>query len=458
MKRQKKNSCSSDQEEEMDRISDLPDPTQAHIVSFLSMKDAIRTSILSKRWRNVYKSFPNLNFNQEYFEENYNTRDFKNIVNQFLNCHDESNIHKFSLLTSVDNSSYHHILEWISFAVNHNVQELVLDFDNDKLNSLPCCLFTCQSLTLLSLNFINLNLPTHTEFPMLKTLKLRFVRLYGEDPLNQLISSCPVLEDFLMQACVWDSQTALNISAPTLKSLKINVLISTRAIKISASNLREICYLGIPPDITSETLSSLYNAIFDFLEPFSKNDTNLDILGHNVCKIFKGLQNVSKLRFGFEHWYIEYLTRVQDIFTSCPTSCGSLKDLTLDISRTKNHVRVITFLLKSYPNLQTLSISVKEIITRYLDVYNMERYLPSQELSAGGVLNHLKTVTINSFGGSKCELDLMRYLLGNATALEEMKIIYSGKLKEDLVKQTVVRDKCSVITKVSPSAVISFPI
>ncbi|RZC76209.1 hypothetical protein C5167_000314 [Papaver somniferum] len=41
-----------------DRISKLPDPLVRHMLSFLPTKCAVSTSILSKRWKNVWVSIP----------------------------------------------------------------------------------------------------------------------------------------------------------------------------------------------------------------------------------------------------------------------------------------------------------------------------------------------------------------------------------------------------------------
>ncbi|XXG59632.1 hypothetical protein AAC387_Pa04g1682 [Persea americana] len=45
-----------DHEKEEDRISQLPDPILHDIVSMIPFKCAVRTSILSKRWKGLWES------------------------------------------------------------------------------------------------------------------------------------------------------------------------------------------------------------------------------------------------------------------------------------------------------------------------------------------------------------------------------------------------------------------
>lgn len=44
-----------------DRISDLPDEMLQHILSFLGTRKAVQTSLLSKRWVNLWASLPCIN-------------------------------------------------------------------------------------------------------------------------------------------------------------------------------------------------------------------------------------------------------------------------------------------------------------------------------------------------------------------------------------------------------------
>ncbi|KAF5176489.1 hypothetical protein FRX31_033924 [Thalictrum thalictroides] len=62
------------------------------------------------------------------------------------------------------------------------------------------------------------------------------------------------------------------------------------------------------------------------------------------------------------------LTREQDLLVRLPTECCTLKHLHLDCTILKNQVQVLMFLLRSYPNLQTLTVFVKvPTINKYLE-------------------------------------------------------------------------------------------
>ncbi|GAY38608.1 hypothetical protein CUMW_037960 [Citrus unshiu] len=55
--------------EDMDRISNLPEPIQHHILSFLSFKHVVKTSVLSKTWAQVWRKFPFLVFDSTFFNQ-----------------------------------------------------------------------------------------------------------------------------------------------------------------------------------------------------------------------------------------------------------------------------------------------------------------------------------------------------------------------------------------------------
>jgi hypothetical protein len=87
---------------------------------------------------------------------------------------------------------------------------------------LPCCLFTCETLTSLRLcmSYI-LKLPTTICFSNLKTLTLESVTFSDEYLIEQLFYGMLVLEKLCLQDCSWRGLKVVRLSAPKLHSLSI---------------------------------------------------------------------------------------------------------------------------------------------------------------------------------------------------------------------------------------------
>ncbi|PIA58177.1 hypothetical protein AQUCO_00500241v1 [Aquilegia coerulea] len=368
MKRQRLSSM-----ENLDRISSLHESIRRHVLSFLPMEDAIRTSVLSKNWRDVCSYLPNLEFNEGVYRQNKRGREgldeFKDIIDQMLLVHDDSNIKRFMLrfYKAQTPISTQHLNAWISFVVRHNVQELTLNLDHWPIEQLPSCLFTCSTLTTLELNSLRLRLPTTIQFPLLKSLVLDKIGFVDDNSTNKLFSSssCPVLEDLIILCCYQSIETTHTVSFSKLKLLKFfendfffNVGIDLNLkTNLFISYLHKFAYKGKePPKLSCETLSSMTQAKFTLtLPPTDSNDT----CENSASKILMGMRNVVTL--SLKGFYIEFLTRDQDVSTSLVTSSDSLKTLKLHMHATKNQLQVVTFLLRSYRNVQSLSIYFSQI-------------------------------------------------------------------------------------------------
>ncbi|KAL7602495.1 hypothetical protein Lser_V15G23335 [Lactuca serriola] len=109
-----------------------------------STKQAIRSSILSRRWRNLWIAVPSLHI--RYGRKNEKSK-FKEFVYWVLAS------------KTVDLDSFHLCCDsywrWIHMAVTRNVKQLNLTFspkEKTEAVELPHCLVTCSFLELLSLN------------------------------------------------------------------------------------------------------------------------------------------------------------------------------------------------------------------------------------------------------------------------------------------------------------------
>ncbi|KAK3432000.1 hypothetical protein EUGRSUZ_E04105 [Eucalyptus grandis] len=145
------------------------------------MKDSVRTCALSKKWRYLWTSYPNLAL----FERNFSGR------KQFTN------------FRNVERCFVH-------------LSEILGNF------VLPYCLFSCATLTsLISSIPWALKLPSQIWLPNLKHLHLQCSTFVDKHSTEQQLSSCPVLEESTIRYCTWDNLETLTIRAPMLKILTI---------------------------------------------------------------------------------------------------------------------------------------------------------------------------------------------------------------------------------------------
>ena len=83
------------------RICSLPDSILQHILSLLQIKEAVKTSVLSKRWEFLWTSISKLDFKEDLEQSDEKRADFMDFVEKALLLNDSSSIHTFSLTCEV---------------------------------------------------------------------------------------------------------------------------------------------------------------------------------------------------------------------------------------------------------------------------------------------------------------------------------------------------------------------
>ncbi|XP_010418956.1 PREDICTED: putative F-box/LRR-repeat protein At3g18150 [Camelina sativa] len=101
-----------------DVISSLPDEILLHILSFIPTKLAIRTSLLSKRWRYIWCDTPSLYF------DNYSQKARVALIDKSLNRYTAPKMKHFRLRTNLKDNNY--IKRWIKLAMSRNVENVSL--------------------------------------------------------------------------------------------------------------------------------------------------------------------------------------------------------------------------------------------------------------------------------------------------------------------------------------------
>ncbi|XP_050368910.1 probable FBD-associated F-box protein At1g32375 [Argentina anserina] len=432
---------------QVDRLSALPDEILIYILSFSDTKCAVRTSILSKRWKNIWANVPYLDLDDEYRNDELG---FKAFVDRVLTLHELTNINKFSLRCCFDDFSG--VQRWIRTALQRNVIEVDLSIvsENDESFELPETIYTCKTLKALTLrsNFIIKGslayqfsfmrfLPIANLFPSLKFLYVQFFHP-DADSMRNLISWFPVLEDLTIDGTIGDDELNLDINVPKLKTLTIS-----------------LC-----TEVEDEAEDEAGEAEVAEGEG-NEADENED---HNVCRFYVKAPNLETLNFKV------------DVLANCELKYGKLlakADIDLYDHSASEHPSVATrasTLLESVSNVQYLSLSahcleisslpsfnkLKELKLVFQDCHRLETLLleilerspnleslvldrevescqctaqdfsenPSGTLQAVPLclMSNLKTVSIMRFIGRQEEMEIVKYLLKTSQVLKKMTV------------------------------------
>ncbi|KAH9610930.1 hypothetical protein KSS87_008870 [Heliosperma pusillum] len=187
-----------------DRISSLPDSIITLILSRLPTRCAVATSALSSRWKNLWTTIDNFEFDDVTLRLLTECKDyaegFPRFVNAVIQKCDAINIHTFCLrYHGIENSVFLH--DCILFAISRNVHELELCVLDGRHLKFPNEFFTCKSLEKLKIEIDYLfKVPLSNDtFPNLKSLHIQFK--YPDSNLcRKLLSNCPKLEDLVIHA------------------------------------------------------------------------------------------------------------------------------------------------------------------------------------------------------------------------------------------------------------------
>uniref|UniRef100_A0A0D3DUI2 F-box domain-containing protein n=1 Tax=Brassica oleracea var. oleracea TaxID=109376 RepID=A0A0D3DUI2_BRAOL len=231
-----------------DAISCLPQEVLGEILSLLPTKLAASTSLLSKKWRHVFRLVHTLDFDDidflqpELGKEEWPVirESFRRFVDRTLALQRGSSINKFSLTYQVaNNSDAVYMRRWICNVVERCVLEVDLrvmpgrnwawldPLDVDDVHGkclLPGHLFRSKTLVKLSLG-TNTNigkLPPDVSLPALKSLSIDSIVFAYKDLCDVLLPGCPMLDELTVR-----HENDLNelytysISSQSIKKLKV---------------------------------------------------------------------------------------------------------------------------------------------------------------------------------------------------------------------------------------------
>ncbi|TVU50378.1 hypothetical protein EJB05_01748, partial [Eragrostis curvula] len=329
-----------------DRISALPPEVIEHIISFLPAGDAVRTCVLARPWRHLWRSTPRLRLPPDWSAGRDWTADeaFRFVSSLlFLRVHCPAPLEECDLLFDAGfHCADEHYGLWARLALWCGARALRLrGFDGcDRPRALadwirpplPRGAFVSQNLTQLELSSVALM----------------------EGCLD--FSRCPVLESLRLHLC---TLCGYSISSPTLKRLSVtsclDELDTFTRIRIFAPSLRALKladFLGWAPFL--DRMPALVTASLSIFLPESYEDH--DDHRSDDCVLLRGLSGATSLELIIQH--PEVIVLEKDL--RWIIKFNKLKTLVLHEWCTSAEAGAFVHFLKYSPVLEKVTLSLSK--------------------------------------------------------------------------------------------------
>ncbi|XP_074284309.1 F-box/LRR-repeat protein At4g14103-like [Silene latifolia] len=460
----------------VDRLTDLPYELLAQILSMLPTKDAAATQLVSKRMKQAFCWISTIDLDdspESHCVKRPNLVErfalFESFVDNVLHklSRSQQSLTRFRLRMGLDKTIIYlcscvfntrlpckearfpepaRLYAWISYPLAHcGLRELDLSchLKNPAECKLPPEIFARQSLQVLKLD-INVEINGETEIPViclpnLKLLNLRSFVFTEDDFVTRLVSNCPVLEDLAI-TCWWLKADRLIISSHSLRKFVFIIRKyhhedkNSDLVLIDTPNLQYFDYFGnLPYKYSITNLNALDEAEIDVDYPLV-NETLEDSF-RTQLSLARALSNVERLSL---HGYFVEILYI----------AGVLEDQQLPVFRNLRTLKM-TALLNTYcyarwdillllilhcaPLLEQLFFPQGFFEHGFTCVSDYPEVLEVAALEANGwrktqtipscCQSHLKRILIKRCCGSDREVNMIKFLLGNASILTEFVIL-----------------------------------
>jgi hypothetical protein len=209
-----------DEEKNDDIISSLGETIKAKILSYLPIKEAIRTNTLSTKWRHTWTLIPEIDIREAYFPSIKLPESRSRLVKfvDILFLLHKGPIHNFKLSTR---QCCHDALDrWIVNLSRNGMRELTLELTSKRKYKLHSSFFSCKDLRSIYLCNCLVKIPQDYEgFKVLSVLKLENCSLTGAE-IERLVCNCPLLKDLSLRK--FRERSGLKINVPNLERLLID--------------------------------------------------------------------------------------------------------------------------------------------------------------------------------------------------------------------------------------------
>ena len=242
-----------------DCISELPDQILVCVLSHLTVREALATSVLSRRWRYLWAYSTRLDFDSKnalgklIINQSTERPRYVEWVDRFVECVDHvlgeyevPTLDEFKISFDLDQRSTESINSWVEFAMTRPVQRLEMDLLGIRPYHYFQNLYYKQSCGCspkqFSLNLPRICPPTSLGFKFLKDFYLKNVSITTE-VLEYFLANCPNLERLSVFGSRHLVKLRVSGSYPSLKHLEVVSCINLQSMEICDTNLISFKYV-----------------------------------------------------------------------------------------------------------------------------------------------------------------------------------------------------------------------
>ncbi|CAN6228214.1 unnamed protein product [Urochloa humidicola] len=368
-----------------DRLSALPDDLLCQVLSFLPAQMVVQTTVLSKRWTDLWRSVPGIDLDLRHFKRGDKEKwiaaweRMENFTNNLLILHNAPCLDAFRFRsTCINPEPLRHVDRWVCRAIKDN--PLVLELS--VLGLLPPYAYQFPNLA-------------SSPCRRLKRLQLRGITL-DRSFAGRLLSWWPDLEDLVLEICDIEFHCiesdklknlvvkycngpradVLVVWVPAVTSLCLHIPfdIYKKGVSIDGGNFLMQASIEVPPNelsSISETilLRSLFNVTnleltgfqakavlnkeFDDVPVFD----NLRILSLASCfSTFKALRRFTQKSPNLEKLILKDFQVAPLVELAEYPTLGNLRTLILDKCSLHDNFWLLYHSLQNAPNLEKLSV------------------------------------------------------------------------------------------------------
>ncbi|KAL5715519.1 hypothetical protein ACHQM5_017328 [Ranunculus cassubicifolius] len=435
-----------------DRISELPVSILDQILGLLPILEAVRTSVLSKPWRDVWKSSSSLRFDDDSIEdyrgedEAYDKDKYdpientRNLTTRVFSSH-YGVLDSCEISYCADHVESGEVLRWIEESKVRKTRDLNLVYIKQignwgiKTKDFPSDLFRGHTLHALALTHGELgNALAFRNCTNLTSLHLKHISLLGQYILDDILTNCLLLEKLTIHNCIfWKNNVKIvhnNIKTLDLRAMQFDI------IEICSYSLSTLV-LHLYEPVT--TLHGLHGKILI-------STPNLRCFSN--CRT-EGLQNP-------EYYRNVESAEILDIYSGlykrkCEEAYRSILDVnpfaslcTLSILLNLKDIRqayIVSYCFRLCPLLQNLYIKQHDVRMVESD-HECLPYSESSFWERQGIpdcISHgLRRLVVQGFKGNSLEFSFVKYVLAYSCDLEKIII----QCRDDCLKQ-----EASVVSK-----------